>query len=253
MKTDSTIQRFNDSRGRAFTLIELLVVIAIIGILAALILTAVQNAKRKALQTQCVSNMKQTGLAIQMFADDNEDYLPSGTTCPWPQAYSGRPYIGLTVYQAPGYNGYWFNLGAYVCDYTGEKNASDGKFHIAKTLTCPGFIASASLDINNITNIGTNAMFFMVQRWNYPNGNLVLNPFGDGAFCGASKISTVGSWGSLANTWEYTDLDIKNNPYSNGPTNNLTPKTPIHGSLRNCPYMDGHVSSVKSGDSTLVN
>jgi prepilin-type N-terminal cleavage/methylation domain-containing protein/prepilin-type processing-associated H-X9-DG protein len=61
---------------RGFTLIELLVVIAIIGILAALLLSALSSAKAKAMQTQCLSQTKQIALALQMYTQDNGDFMP---------------------------------------------------------------------------------------------------------------------------------------------------------------------------------
>jgi prepilin-type N-terminal cleavage/methylation domain-containing protein/prepilin-type processing-associated H-X9-DG protein len=79
----------------AFTLIELLVVIAIIGILAALLLPALNTARQSALRSRCIDNERQLFLAARMFADDHEGWLPARALAGddhWPAAF--RSYLG---------------------------------------------------------------------------------------------------------------------------------------------------------------
>jgi prepilin-type N-terminal cleavage/methylation domain-containing protein/prepilin-type processing-associated H-X9-DG protein len=105
---------------RAFTLIELLVVIAIIAILAAMLLPALSAAKEKAKRVQCLSTVRQWGLAEQVYASDSGDEIPRDGTadngqyaCDAPGNLTATPPAGspLDLYA-------WFNeLPQLVADH----------------------------------------------------------------------------------------------------------------------------------------
>ena len=90
--------KYKNATNRAFTLIELLVVIAIIAVLAGLLLPALAKSKSKAIQINCLSNMKQRGVGLLLYSEDFNGQLPGNfhhNTDPdftWTDALS--PYLG---------------------------------------------------------------------------------------------------------------------------------------------------------------
>ena len=120
MGSTEGLQHLKSKRG--FTLIELLVVIAIIAILAALLLPALAAAKEKAHRAGCVNNMRQWGIAMTMYLDDNRQIFPSckiaNGTLGAPADYNeDTPRWGdLLAFHAAGQgDGVWYNqLPSYV-------------------------------------------------------------------------------------------------------------------------------------------
>jgi prepilin-type N-terminal cleavage/methylation domain-containing protein/prepilin-type processing-associated H-X9-DG protein len=131
---------------RGFTLIELLVVIAIIAILAAMLLPALARAKASALRTACLNKQRQWGLAMLMYTQDSDDYIPRESETP-----DGSSLMNWAQVVAGDGGSVWYNAlprsirlkGA--ADYLTDKPAfysTDSLFH------CPSapFTPSTALD-----------------------------------------------------------------------------------------------------------
>jgi prepilin-type N-terminal cleavage/methylation domain-containing protein/prepilin-type processing-associated H-X9-DG protein len=121
------------SQRRAFTLIELLVVIAIIAILAAILFPVFAQAREKARQATCLSNMKQIGSASMMYVQDYDETFPNHVWANGPGRHSlpdGRIYQGHVGWALVFYP-YIKNQGVFVCPSDDNPRADWGDNGVA--------------------------------------------------------------------------------------------------------------------------
>jgi prepilin-type N-terminal cleavage/methylation domain-containing protein len=200
---------------RAFTLVELLVVIAIIGVLVALLLPAVQSAREASRRTACSNNMKQIGVANQVFYDANNRF-PPGQLGPFPhpdqagyestrtnhQLLGPLAYLLPYVEQTAASNLITTNMNIEdVQIYWGNHGSSvtSARTRI-KTFACPsanlygpnpGFIAaSVGLFLNGVNITG----------WNNSTSEQILG-------FGRSNYLGVAGYGGNAATWNISSAN----------------------------------------------
>jgi prepilin-type N-terminal cleavage/methylation domain-containing protein len=229
---------------RAFTLIELLVVIAIIAILAAMLLPALAKARSRALQTNCLNNLKQIALGIQMYADDNVDVLPGPLMAGMQSGYNVN--TGLPNTQTP-------RLPNFIWSYVGTPNplANVSINKATPIFTCP---AQMKIPIEGVTegnrvNFSTRQQIIRGDNYSrpfgYPSGT---TPAVTGAPYPPLKMSTVQALtNNMSAVFAFRDVDKQVDNSSGGPAwYNQIPATAVHGNnVRNAIFFDWHARAVR--------
>lgn len=151
-----------------FTLIEVLAVISMLGILIALTLVAVQQARESARKSACANNLRQLGIAVHSYIEANSR-LPSGNSG---MAYSPHAAILPFLSQAPLYNAINFDFPAfaYLDQGLGGINGTVAKTRLSVFLCPSDRVPPYGGWTNYAGNLGTGA-----QRYGY-NGSFVLPP-----------------------------------------------------------------------------
>ncbi len=211
---------------RAFTIIELLVVIAIIGLLIALLLPAVQQARESARRAQCLNNLRQIGLALHNYLDANERFPPS---------FAIRENTVLT-----GNNGSWSIHGRLLPYIELSMAANKVDLQVAwdaqlasgiPAMRIPTYLCPS--EVNDMVRTQSGSPYVYPQNYGFNFGTwLVWNPAtnagGDGAFFVNSRLDPKDFKDGLSNTLAAAEVKaftpyFRNLSTDPGPTVPATP------------------------------